>query len=75
MGTDSLASNWSLDILDEMRTIKKHFPQLPLAELLTWATRNGAEALHFDDLGSFDAGKKPGVVNLSTDLQSVKRIL
>ena len=75
MGTDSLASNWSLDILDEMRTIKKHVPQLPLAELLKWATRNGAEALHFDDLGSFDAGKKPGVVNLSTDLQSVKRIL
>ncbi|HVF97514.1 MAG TPA: amidohydrolase family protein, partial [Flavisolibacter sp.] len=26
LGTDSLASNWSLSILDEMKTIRRHFP-------------------------------------------------
>lgn len=66
VGTDSLASNWSLSILDELKTITRHFPHIPLAELLQWSTRNGAQALQMDDrLGSFDQGKQPGVVLLS----------
>ena len=66
VGTDSLASNWSLSILDELKTITRHFPHIPLAELLQWSTRNGAQALQMDDrLGNFDQGKQPGVVLLS----------
>jgi cytosine/adenosine deaminase-related metal-dependent hydrolase len=66
VGTDSLASNWSLNILDELKTITKHFPSVPLEELLQWATLNGARALQMDDqLGSFEKGKKPGVVLIS----------
>jgi len=66
VGTDSLASNWSLSILDELKTITRHFSHIPLAELLQWSTRNGAQALQMDDrLGSFDQGKQPGVVLLS----------
>ncbi len=62
LGTDSLASNWSLNIADEIKTIRKHFPAIPLEEVLGWATINGAKALGFDDfLGSFEKGKKPGV--------------
>ena len=63
VGTDSYASNWSLNILDELKTIQKHNPQIPLEEMLGWATINGARALQMDkQLGSFEAGKKPGVV-------------
>jgi cytosine/adenosine deaminase-related metal-dependent hydrolase len=63
VGTDSYASNWSLNILDELKTIQKHNPQIPLDEMLGWATINGARALQMDKhLGSFEAGKKPGVV-------------
>jgi cytosine/adenosine deaminase-related metal-dependent hydrolase len=63
VGTDSLASNWSLNILDELKTIQKYNPSIPLAEMLTWATLNGALALQMDKrLGSFETGKKPGVV-------------
>lgn len=66
VGTDSLASNWSLSVLDELKTITRHFPHIPLAELLQWSTRNGAQALQMDDrLGSFEKGKQPGVVLLS----------
>ncbi len=65
VGTDSLASNWSLSILDELKTIAKNFPHIPLAELLQWSTLNGAKALQMDDqLGSFEKGKKPGVLLL-----------
>jgi cytosine/adenosine deaminase-related metal-dependent hydrolase len=63
VGTDSYASNWSLDMLDELKTIQKHNPQIPLTEMLGWATINGARALQMEKhLGSFETGKKPGVV-------------
>lgn len=63
LGTDSLASNHSLNILDEMKSITKHFPQVELKTLLQWATANGAAALQMNDvLGSFEPGKQPGVV-------------
>lgn len=63
IGTDSLASNHSLSILDELKTITRFFPQIPLAELLQWATCNGARALQMEDrLGSLEKGKQPGIV-------------
>ena len=63
IGTDSYASNWSLNIIDELKTIQKYNPSIPLAEMLGWATMNGARALQMEKgLGSFEKGKKPGVV-------------
>jgi cytosine/adenosine deaminase-related metal-dependent hydrolase len=63
LGTDSLASNHQLSILEEMKTIKNAFPFIPTEEMLVWATSNGAKVLSFDDnLGDFDKGKKPGIV-------------
>lgn len=76
LGTDSLASNKGLDILDEIRTIMKNFPHIPLNTLLNWATINGARALGFEkELGSFEAGKKPGVLLLPEGAGPVKRVL
>jgi cytosine/adenosine deaminase-related metal-dependent hydrolase len=66
LGTDSLASNHQLSILSEMATITQNFPHIPLQSILQWATLNGAKALNMDDnLGSFEAGKKPGIVNIT----------
>jgi cytosine/adenosine deaminase-related metal-dependent hydrolase len=63
LGTDSLASNHSLSILEEIKTIREYEPGIPDAEILKWATLNGARALDMDDqLGSFEPGRKPGVV-------------
>jgi aminodeoxyfutalosine deaminase len=76
LGTDSLASNWSLNIMDEIKTINKNFPEIPLQELLKWATINGAKALSIDDqLGSFEEGKRPGVILIDEKNLSAKRIL
>ena len=73
VGTDSYASNWSLNMLDELKRIQTHNPQVPLAEMLTWITSNGARALQMEDkLGSIEIGKKPGLVlieNLSENGQ------
>ena len=63
LGTDSLASNNQLSIWNEVQTIVKHFPEVPLESILTWATSNGANALNIQDrYGSFEKGKEPGVV-------------
>ncbi len=62
LGTDSYASNTSLSILEEMKTISAFFPSISLPELVQWATLNGAHALNLqNELGSFEPGKKPGV--------------
>lgn len=63
IGTDSLASNHQLSILEEIKTIQQHFPHIPLPELLYWSTLNGAELLGLKQkLGSFVKGKRPGIV-------------
>ncbi len=63
LGTDSLASNHQLNILEEIKTIAKNYPWIATETLLQWATINGAKALQMDDaIGSFGKGKKPGIV-------------
>lgn len=62
LGTDSLASNGGLSILEEMKCIQENFPQISTNELLTWACKNGAEFLSFPKLGSFSAGFNPGIL-------------
>lgn len=62
VGTDSLSSNDSLSLIEELKT----FRDIPLEELFRWATLNGAEALGIDSwAGSFVPGKRPGAVLVS----------
>jgi cytosine/adenosine deaminase-related metal-dependent hydrolase len=46
LGTDSMASNHTLSMLDEMQTLGKMFPRLSAQEVLELATVNAAKALH-----------------------------
>ncbi|MEK7224461.1 MAG: amidohydrolase family protein [Bacteroidota bacterium] len=76
LGTDSLASNHQLSILEEIKTIQKHFPHIEMETMLRWATSNGAKALQMDSLfGSFERGKKPGVVLFDLTQAKAKRLL
>jgi len=76
LGTDSLASNHQLSILEEIKTIQQQFPHLEIESMLRWATSNGARALQMDSLlGSFERGKRPGVVMFNKDSLSVKRLV
>lgn len=72
IGTDSLASNNSLSILDEMKVIQENSPDLTLNQLFTWACLNGANYLGLgNNLGSIKIGKTPGL-NLITNLDNGK---
>lgn len=69
IGTDSLASNWSLSVLDELKVIEVN-SKIPTNTLLKWATLNGAKFLGFDKtLGSIEVGKTPGL-NLITNIKN-----
>ena len=73
VGTDSLASNDTLCILEELKILKEN-TNYDLNTLLKIACKNGAEALNFKHLGTFEKGKTPGV-NLINDLDFVKKII
>ncbi|MBN1437598.1 MAG: amidohydrolase family protein [Sedimentisphaerales bacterium] len=63
LGTDSLASNDSLSILDEMRFLRRRYPQLEAETILAMGTINGARALGWaDEIGSLAVGKAADIV-------------
>lgn len=65
MGTDSLSSNDTLSMAQEMATLQRCYPNIPTDEIIRMATANGARALGISDwAGSFEKGKKPGLVLL-----------
>jgi cytosine/adenosine deaminase-related metal-dependent hydrolase len=74
LGTDSLASNHQLSIWEEIKTIKKHFPEIELNELLIWACKNGAEAMQLKQFGTIEKGKHPGL-NLINPKGEIEKIL
>ena len=63
VGTDSLSSNDDLSMIKEIACLHESFPEVPMGEILTWASLNGARFLSKDNvLGSLVKGKKPGIV-------------
>ena len=68
LGTDSLASNASLDVLAEARALSDRFSSVPPRELLRMATWNGARALQRTDLGRIARGARPGILAVEGDV-------
>jgi cytosine/adenosine deaminase-related metal-dependent hydrolase len=63
VGTDSLASNPDLDVLQEIRFIHHEYPEVPSATLLHMATLAGAESLGWEsETGSLTPGKSADLV-------------
>lgn len=63
LGTDSLASCPSLDVLEDARALAERFSSVPARTLLAMATSYGAQALGLSDsLGTLAVGKAPGVL-------------
>ncbi len=62
LGTDSLASNYQLSILEEMKSIQKAYPSIPTSTLIQWGTKSGAEFLGLKDFGELKVNTNPGIV-------------
>jgi cytosine/adenosine deaminase-related metal-dependent hydrolase len=74
IGTDSLASNNKLSMIEELKTLQLNFPSLSIEDLVKWATVNGARALGEDDeFGKIITGKKPSLLLIqNADLINMK---
>ncbi|MEI8255923.1 MAG: amidohydrolase family protein, partial [Deltaproteobacteria bacterium] len=62
LGTDSLASNTSLDVLAEAAALRFRFPSVAPRDLFAMATAWGADALDLPLLGRLRPGACPGVL-------------
>ena len=63
IGTDSLASNPSLSILDELHFLHQRYPDMAAHDLIAMATIRGAAALGWgDEVGSLTVGKAADLV-------------
>jgi cytosine/adenosine deaminase-related metal-dependent hydrolase len=68
LGTDSLASNTTLDVLAEASALRDRFPQADPGILLSMATWYGAVALGLEQrVGALEVGLTPGL--LAIDLE------
>jgi aminodeoxyfutalosine deaminase len=67
VGTDSLASAPTLDVLADVRALHATFPQIAPATLIEMATRNGARALGLDDLGTLEPGQIGALAFMPSD--------
>lgn len=66
LGTDSLSSNTSLSMVEEIKWLAANNPAIPLETILEWSTIGGAKGLGMErEIGTFEAGKKPGAVLLT----------
>ena len=73
LGTDSLASNQTLSLFDEMRHFQKNFPNISPNEILRLATVNPARALRYENaLGQIRPGFRADLIAVpssgSTDI-------
>ena len=68
LGTDSLASNSSLDVLAEARALADRFPTVPARDLVSMATWHGACALGRSDVGRVARGARPGLIAFDGDV-------
>ena len=77
LGTDSLASNSQLSIIDEINTILKHQPAISIDVLLQAATYNGAQFLGIENqFGLIEKNRNSGINLIERNLgnYSVKKL-
>jgi cytosine/adenosine deaminase-related metal-dependent hydrolase len=67
VGTDSLASVDTLNVLDDVAALHRAFPVVPAAALIAMATVNGARALGMDDLGTIAPGRAAALAYARSD--------
>lgn len=67
LGTDSYASNPSIDLWREMQLLAGDHPDLPPEQILAMATLGGAQALHVEqDYGSIEPGRRGRFLHISS---------
>jgi cytosine/adenosine deaminase-related metal-dependent hydrolase len=69
LGTDSLASAGSLDLMDDVAAVRAAFPEVDPATIVHMATQGGALALGLPDLGAIEPGKRAALAYARADVE------
>jgi cytosine/adenosine deaminase-related metal-dependent hydrolase len=69
LGTDSLASADSLDLMADVAAMHAAFPEMGPAAVVRMATLGGAEALGLADLGTIEVGKRAALAYVPADVE------
>ncbi len=65
LGSDSLASNHTLDFFEELRRMVRNYPDLSMERLIRMATLSGAQALRLKEgFGEINAGQPYGLIGI-----------
>ncbi len=64
IGTDSLASNWSLSLLDELKFLARAQPCIRPETLIDMVTCNGTKALGLEQVGRLEKGWQADVIGV-----------
>ena len=76
LGTDSLASNDSLSLFDEMAVLADRFPGIHPREILAMATVNGARVLGLEKMcGTLEKGKSGAMIYLPLTADNEQQLL
>lgn len=67
LGTDSLASNSSLDVMAEAAALRARFTSVPTRTLVAMVSAWGADALGLPELGRLAPGCRPGVLAVTIE--------
>ncbi|HMK33502.1 MAG TPA: amidohydrolase family protein [Desulfomonilaceae bacterium] len=73
LGTDSLASNASLSLFDEMAFVAVNFPGIRPEIILSMASCFGADVLGRNDVGRVQTGKRARLIYVNTDADSAQQ--
>jgi cytosine/adenosine deaminase-related metal-dependent hydrolase len=73
LGTDSLASVSTLNLLDEMRFIHDRYPGLSPHVILGFGTINGARALGCPDMGTLQPGSRSAMIHVDLAAANAKQ--
>ena len=68
LGSDSLASAPSLDVLEDAVLLHRQFPELAPRAILRMATLGGASALGFHELGAIEPGRRAAFAYAPADV-------
>jgi aminodeoxyfutalosine deaminase len=68
LGTDSLASVETLDVLEDASLVARQFPGVDRAAIVRMATAGGAEALGLRDLGTIAPGRRAALAFARADV-------
>lgn len=65
LGTDSISSNWTIDLWREMQIMAMDHPELKASKILEMATLGGAQCLQRQEYGALDEGKCGSFLNIT----------